>query len=753
MVMSRTSASAILTAAVFAAGMLWSQPATALTIHVVYDADGPGAVDPCSDETYTNDEGEAHQGPLKACEGGVDRTEDLQRIVEAAAEFYAGVFEDAHEVTISFWWLGPFETLPDARVLERDESERPIEARMRFPANINYFYDPTPHLDEEFTMRPRLYRTTHPAEQMGAFDGTPPEILEVSYVGRKPPGMASDLVTQVLHEMGHALGLSGGPVVGPGPGCHGTDDPFFRPDPALMGGTPVGIRAFHNDSPGQQCVHLELGGIQECKTNPDHTAGGQPNVESTLPGFTLWECASHQALFWVSEFPLARTRPGTVDLLALSRAGGWQDINLPRKYTIGPGDWAAASTWLGNRAPGATDDVYIVNKIAGSKIWDTPAYGAQAASLYISENNTLRVIGSPLTIDNALRIAGPDSEHGPLRLPEESGGTGDDDVAATLLTRVQIGTAGGASGTLAARHAAVEPGAVLQLLSDSGAVFATLDNRNVILGNGTIEVLSLLENFGRIRAFGGVLTIATPEPPEDSLVFIPPTLDLRGHIFAVDGDVIIDGIIGPTVKSNITVGGGRLLHFTNGWEQAPFLLASQLLFDGETEEARVSGVSLLNNLVRVTGLGRFTHNTTFSPTSRLEMTIGGPEPGTGHSMLTVSQAAQLGGQLQVVLTDGFTPTPAESFIMLSYQSRTGEFDQVLLPALAGGLEFLVIYEDNQLRLLVAFEGVDPGAPNCQGAAVSSQSQLHGGLNNAASFHGFASVQEFQQAIQQFCASG
>ena len=59
------------------------------------------------------------------------------------------------------------------------------------------------------------------------------------------------------------------------------------------------------------------------------------------------------------------------------------------------------------------------------------------------------------------------------------------------------------------------------------------------------------------------------------------------------------------------------------------------------------------------------------------------------------------------------------------------------------------YEDVTPRL--PFAGT-PGAANCHGKTVSALAQQYGGLANAASSLGYASVAALQAAITGFCAS-
>ena len=112
-------------------------------------------------------------------------------------------------------------------------------------ADINWYWDESPFDDDEFDMFPKLFRDTHPAEQAEAFNGDVPEIFEVGYNGVGPN---FDLLTVILHEMGHAIGLADDIIDNrPVPPCTEDipgGDPYFHIDPALVGGANMSIKAF-----------------------------------------------------------------------------------------------------------------------------------------------------------------------------------------------------------------------------------------------------------------------------------------------------------------------------------------------------------------------------------------------------------------------------------------------------------------------------------------------------------------------------
>ena len=63
--------------------------------------------------------------------------------------------------------------------------------------------------------------------------------------------------------------------------------------------------------------------------------------------------------------------------------------------------------------------------------------------------------------------------------------------------------------------------------------------------------------------------------------------------------------------------------------------------------------------------------------------IGGPDPGTGYDQITATGAATLAGNLQIRLTNGFTPTVGQTFRILSAGSVSGAFTSISEPSQAG----------------------------------------------------------------------
>lgn len=512
------------------------------------------------------------------------------------------------------------------------------------------------------------------------------------------------------------------------------------------------------------CAHLALGGIQACKPvgfedQPVHNIRTLP---STLEGLTVEQCASHQALMWQGLFRNFRTHPSIPDIFAVQLAGNWQDIDLPRKYSLGSGSWHSLSTWVGNRIPNSGSDVFIVNQqpLFENTQVDVTGNGA-AKSLFVSDENRLRILGSTLTFGDTVTVAGPGTTAGPLRpvLPDSEPGDppiGIEGASSTVLV--------GAGATLQSIDMVVEPGARFELDSTGLARVGTLRNSGVISGTGSVRIGSILENRRIISAKGGTLTFFTP--PADEVIAVP-VLDLDGpfspgdrlaSIQAIDGDLVFDAIIADAVGAAIVVRSGRSITFTNGWQQAfssaVTLPMHRLSLEGGAAGATIHGASTLGGRTFVEGIGRFTSSVSFGPTAELRLRIAGSDAGTQHDQLQISQNTQLAGKLDLRFTGGFQPGFNDTFVLMTYSGHIGEFDTIEILNIEdltqGGLVFSLDYRLTEIVLSVGLEGGTPGAANCVGETATAQAAIHGGTKSAAEFHGFASVKAYMDALQQFC---
>jgi hypothetical protein len=101
----------------------------------------------------------------------------------------------------------------------------------------------------------------------------------------------------------------------------------------------------------------------------------------------------------------------------------------------------------------------------------------------------------------------------------------------------------------------------------------------------------------------------------------------------------------------------------------------------------------------------FDNNVRFSSAGSLKMEIGGTMPEFQYDQFEVLGALTLGGSLDVSLIDGFLPTLGQTFDLLDWESASGVFANVRLPALTSGLRWdrSQLYTKGMLSVTFAYE--------------------------------------------------
>ncbi|MBN1908862.1 MAG: hypothetical protein JW818_03910 [Pirellulales bacterium] len=129
--------------------------------------------------------------------------------------YYEDIFEHSWTLEVNFY----YENLDGGTLAVHNNQGtsggRPTECRIRVDTDRTWFFDTTPGDDSEFNMTQTLYRNLNATQKANFFNGSPNNFLEVSYkgsangTGPTESQTGHDLLSILLHEMGHGLGMTG----------------------------------------------------------------------------------------------------------------------------------------------------------------------------------------------------------------------------------------------------------------------------------------------------------------------------------------------------------------------------------------------------------------------------------------------------------------------------------------------------------------------------------------------------------------
>ena len=326
-------------------------PAAALTINVTFNA---GASDsPGFDPT----------GAL------------LAPIMQYAADYWEDIIEDSWTLDINYY----YDDLSDANgtladhVNQGTSGGKPTDARIRVDTQISgsprdWWFDPTPANDSEFDLSQTLYRDLTAAQKTDWFAGSPRPVMEVGYRGNAVGGGAADghydILSTVIHEIGHAVGLTSAVAAGE-------------------------VADGDYDVPGAL--------VYNSNTDILEHAPGNYHIASRV-SLMCSGCGSTSM----------RRLPTATDVFAVAAAAGWSNIDLPRQDFWGGSDWNTDLNWEGGEPPGAYDDAYI--RLQTSDPTANLSANGYCASLFVGEGDNVDTESFKLDVGGTATVDGTDSD-------------------------------------------------------------------------------------------------------------------------------------------------------------------------------------------------------------------------------------------------------------------------------------------------------------------------------------------------------
>jgi autotransporter-associated beta strand protein len=513
--------------------------------------------------------------------------------------------------------------------------------------NVNWFADPTPSANEEFstTVTRTQYSQLSAADQATYFPGAaPPSALETRYnlsgIGGLPGvgGFHSqngiDLLTVVMHEIGHALGISG---IEPGE---------YNISPQHVGGL-------------ENVLVLEGGG--------GHLAGN-----GNVPGFLMCD---------VVETMGVRRLPSATDVLVIAEDQGITDVRLARVGRISSGLWSDSNAWIGGDVPDLGQDVYIshggVVRLGSVTLIN---------NLIVTPGNNLTIEGFLAAISSLTFDAATVSVEAGGMISAYGGSAEGDRAVVSFINGAHAGNAtiylesgyGGGEGALLTFDNAAK-GGTAELIADAGATVDFLDQN---LYGGTS--VGSIEGAGTFVLRGSELTVGTRNTSTTvtgPIVDDPLGIAAGGRLtkvgtgtFTLAGENTYSGLttvnvgtvsITGSIAGGVVVNNGGTLNGTGTIVGGVTINAGGILAPGASP-----------GTISVDGL-------TMSPGSALNFELGSPT--RDHIILTNNGDVSLAGTLNISLLDGFTPTLGQSFPLVegAVGSISGVFDSVIAPTFNG----------------------------------------------------------------------
>ena len=482
-----------------------------------------------------------HFSEFRSEEPAFDADGSLLRSLFAYAEnYYESIFLDSdHTIEIDFF----YDDLDDD-TLGRHELELQLHGRETYGdiridtrlgsggATRDWFIDTTPgnHSEFNFNSAQLLWRDLTPAQQDDWFNhhgpGTP-DTFEVSYFGDAWSGTDADgrhdMLSVVMHEVGHALGMSAR--------NHSTEDEtegdgdYDFNSGFIFGQTLAAETADGDDGPNTNIAHLD---------------------------------DSNALMFpWI---PIGRRRlPSHTDLFSMAAGHSYTTLDVPRREFYGGGTWDSPVGWSGYREPEADDDAWVRDNLFAKVISD-----GTARNLTVAEGAFVETEGL-LDIVQAVTVTGGTST---IRV-EPGGERAADEVFIEDGAEIEL-----RGGTLDARHMHIRTGGDLEgTTSDS----ITINIGSQLINNGRIEAFNdavmTFHGFSGAWNLDGTLGTGVLDASQGDLIFASGGLQGSyggtmhigdGHKVTIaanwrnsTGTINLNG--GPTYAARAELEGGRII--------------------------------------------------------------------------------------------------------------------------------------------------------------------------------------------------
>lgn len=164
----------------------------------------------------------------------------------------------------------------------------------------------------------------------------------------------------------------------------------------------------------------------------------------------------------------------------------------------------------------------------------------------------------------------------------------------------------------------------------------------------------------------------------------------------VDGSLVLSGFGNAPIAGSINVNEGATLELVGNqaFAATSTITGSGVVAGNVTTPGAISPGDL-------TGALQVDGNVVFETGSMLSIEIGGVLAGENHDVLSVTGSATLAGELAVSFVNGFHPAAGAAFSILNADSVLGQFTDLSLPSLSGGLVWNTSYFSTSMLLSVS----------------------------------------------------
>ncbi|HEY6563170.1 MAG TPA: hypothetical protein VIY86_01615, partial [Pirellulaceae bacterium] len=364
----------------------------------------------------------------------------LQAMFDYVESYYQGVFEDNHTVTINFWWGNLASGINGSHSLVAESGGRGIESNIRLSNSNTWFFDSTPADDSEFSVQQTFWRDLTSTEQSNYFNNfgaNTPATFEVGYRGNAMAGGPADgvfdLLSTVIHEVGHALGLTGATNTD-----LETNDGDYDFTSSFVFGQPLAA---------------------------EHRSGDRYHLDDPL-ALMCGGCGVASL----------RRRPSHTDLFAMASANDYVSVDAPRREFYGGSSWNTPGNWSGNQVPASNDDAFVRN--AGSTVTANLNAASAAANLTVAEGSNVQTQAFKLDVGGTVIVRDLNSD-----LSVATGG----ELEASAILIQDGGDLNVEGGLIDANSITISTGTNPARLTGTGG---TVDVQTSLVNNGTIQALA-----------------------------------------------------------------------------------------------------------------------------------------------------------------------------------------------------------------------------------------------------------------------